>query len=130
MSDGGKGDKQRPTDYQSFAESYDRIFSGKTQRGSFVQDPATGKLVERSEFYAGYEPAAPYVIGDIQPYQSMQTGEMITSRSHHRMHLKQHGLVEIGNEVDSMLKIARPAPKIDREAIRRTLADVLTSKGY
>ena len=35
---------------------------------------------------------------DIQPYQSMVTGEMITSRSQHRAHLKQHGCIEIGNE--------------------------------
>lgn len=128
MSDGGKGDKQRPTNYQSFAESYDRIFSGKTQRGSFVQDPATGKLVERAEFYGSYEPAAPYVIGDIQPYQSMQTGEMINSRSHHRMHLKQHGLVEIGNEVKAAM--TRQTPRDDRDGRKRAIAEVLSSRGY
>lgn len=40
----------------------------------------------------------PHVIPDIKPYQSMVTGERIRGRSHHRQHLKQHGVVEIGNE--------------------------------
>lgn len=47
---------------------------------------------------------APYVSVDIQPYKSMISGEMITSRSQHREHLKQHGMIEIGNE-------KMPAPK-------------------
>lgn len=128
MSDGGKGDKQRPTNYQSFSESYDRIFSGKTERGSYVQDPKTGKLVPKSEFFDSYEPAGPFVMGDIQPYQSMQTGEMITSRSHHRSHLKQHGLIEIGNEVKAAMTQHRP--KDDREGRRRAIAEVLNAKGY
>ena len=29
MSDGGKGDKQRPTNHRSFAENFDRIFGKK-----------------------------------------------------------------------------------------------------
>lgn len=128
MSDGGKGDKQRPTNYESFAESYDRIFSGKTTRGSFVQDPKTGKLVPKEEFFASYEPAGPFVMGDIQPYQSMQTGEMITSRSHHRAHLKQHGLIEIGNEVKAAM--TQQKPRDDREGRRRAIAEVLSAKGY
>lgn len=48
---------------------------------------------------------APQVMPDIQPYQSMIDGQMITSRSKHRAHLKQHGCIEIGNE-----KIAPPKP--------------------
>ena len=35
---------------------------------------------------------------NIQPYKSMVTGEMITSRSQHRKHLKEHKCVEVGNE--------------------------------
>lgn len=38
------------------------------------------------------------VMSDIEPYQSMITGEMITSRRHHRDHLKDHGRIEVGNE--------------------------------
>ena len=50
---------------------------------------------------AGY-----YVMGDIQPYTSMIDGTLITSRSHHRVHLKDHGCVEVGN--DSSVMNPRP----------------------
>lgn len=66
---------------------------------------------------------APFVMPDIQPYQSMQTGELITSRSHHRSHLKQHGLVEIGNEINHHMK--KSQPRIDREGIRRDLIEAV-----
>jgi hypothetical protein len=39
-----------------------------------------------------------YVIEDIKPYKSMVDGSMITSRSQHRRHLKQHNCIEVGNE--------------------------------
>ena len=46
----------------------------------------------------------PIVVDDIKPYQSMITGEMITSRSHHREHLKQHGAEETGDNMPKFLK--------------------------
>lgn len=42
--------------------------------------------------------SAPQVMPDNTCYRSMQTGEMITSRTQHKNHLKQHGLIEVGNE--------------------------------
>ncbi len=123
-----KGSKQRPTDHVAFSSNFDRIFSGKPQRGSFVQDPKTGRLVPKDEFVAPPSDSAPYVLGDIQPYQSMQTGEMITSRSHHREHLRRHGLVEIGNEIKAAM--TKQKPRDDREARRRAIAEVLTSKRF
>jgi len=68
------------------------------------------------------------VVPDIQPYRSMATGEMITSRSQHRAHLRQHGLIEIGNEVDYHMKQARP-PEPDRAGIRRDLVETMKRKG-
>lgn len=53
--------------------------------------------------------AAPMVMGDIQPYQSMITGEMINSRSQHKQHLKAHKCIEIGNET----KYLKPREAID-----------------
>lgn len=68
-------------------------------------------------------PKVNYVIPDIQGYRSMATGEFISSRSAHRSHLKQHGLIELGNE-----KITPQAPKKDPtvkqhviEAVNRVL---------
>ena len=40
----------------------------------------------------------PQIMRDIEPYKSMITGEMITSRSVHRTHLRDHRCIEIGNE--------------------------------
>jgi hypothetical protein len=67
-------------------------------RTTYIQDPVTHKLVPKDEYYQRQDINAPMVIGDIQPYQSMIDGRMITSRSQHRSHLKQHGMIEIGNE--------------------------------
>lgn len=46
--------------------------------------------------------AAPMIIRDIEPYKSMITGEMISSRSVHKTHLKQHNCVEVGNDTSHM----------------------------
>lgn len=48
--------------------------------------------------------SAPMVIADIQPYKSVITGEEIASRSKHRAHLKQHGMIEMGNEMPKLEK--------------------------
>ena len=53
-----------------------------------------GKMVEKTHAAT----PSPLIMGDIQPYRSMVDGSMITSRSHHREHLRQHNCIEIGNE--------------------------------
>jgi hypothetical protein len=53
--------------------------------------------------------SAPFVAADMSPYRSMITGEMISSRSQHRAHLKAHNCIEIGNET----KYLKPKEKID-----------------
>ena len=62
------------------------------------------------------------IMPDIQPYQSMADGSMITGRRQHREHLRQHNCIEIGNE--SME--TRKAPPIDtrREVLRAQLANM------
>lgn len=60
----------------------------------------------------GYEaPVAPLVMPDIQPYKSMADGSIIKSRSEHREHLKRHGCIEIGNEVEHLMK-PKPIPEV------------------
>lgn len=59
---------------------------------------------------------APNVISDIQPYKSMVTGEIITSRSQHKRHLQQHGCTEVGNE--SM------TPKTDHFAVNKRKSEL------
>lgn len=60
-----------------------------------------GKLVEITRD-KGYR--AHLIQTDIEPYQSIITGETITSRSHHREHLKQHGAEETGDNMPKFLK--------------------------
>lgn len=63
----------------------------------------------------------PTVIADIQPYRSMATGEMITSRSQHRKHLSANGLVEVGNE-SMTKKESYLEQKQQKESLRREIA--------
>jgi len=57
-----------------------------------------GKLVEKHLATPLHDISAPYVMGDLKPYQSMVTGEMVESRSRHRQILREHKLIEVGNE--------------------------------
>lgn len=61
------------------------------------------------------------IMPDIKPYKSMATGEVINSRSRHREHLKDHGLIEVGNEVEYLIKNRRkpePPPGLRDELMR------------
>lgn len=86
---------------------------------SYVQ--INGELIEKTDSYA--DPLAPIVMPDIQPYKSMADGSMITSRSHHREHLRQHNCIEIGNEKMEN----KPAAQVKdnrREILRAQLANM------
>lgn len=65
---------------------------------------------------------APMVIADIQPYRSMATGEMITSRSQHRDHLKNTGCVEVGNETIKPKTQSWLEQKTQKETLRKEIA--------
>jgi len=65
---------------------------------------------------------APIIMPDIQPYQSMADGSMITSRSQHRAHLRQHNCIEIGNE--KMESRAPVAKDTRREVLREQVANM------
>ena len=49
---------------------------------------------------------APMIQPDIEPYDSIITGEKITSRSQHREHLKMHGAEETGDNMPKFLRDA------------------------
>lgn len=61
---------------------------------------------------------------DIQPYQSMVTGEIINSRSRHREHLRDHNLLEVGNET----KYLQPKPLSPPPGLKETLVRVANEK--
>lgn len=78
-----------------------------------------GKLVELDLSTPPQPRRGPYVISDIGSYRSMVTGEMITSRSRHRDHLREHGCIEIGNEYPQPSPV-EPLPPL-RPEIERAL---------
>ena len=59
--------------------------------GSWVQ--VDGKLVPRNEV-ARVHDDAPYVQGDIEEFKSPINGQVITSRSHLRKHMNEHGVTD------------------------------------
>ena len=79
----------------------------------YIYDARTDRMVEVTErrTLAPEDKPVHHIMPDIKPYKSMVTGEMITSRSKHREHLKMHGCIEIGDQVDYMVKHrVKPAP--------------------
>lgn len=69
--------------------------------------------------------AAPQITTDIQPYRSMVTGERIAGRAQHREHLKQHGCIEIGNEMPKPKAALRATPRTERrKVLHQQLADM------
>lgn len=92
-------------------------------RRSWVQDPTTGELIPKEQ-YQGPQEAGFFVMGDINPYKSMVTGEMIEGRRQHREHLRRHNVVEVGNELDKRPQKAVETPK----GLKQTLIDVVNSR--
>ena len=70
---------------------------------------------------------APMVQSDIQGYVSQIDGSWIDSRSKHRNHLKQHRMIELGNDVP----MRQPEPQVSKqsqEARKRQIAELAYAK--
>ena len=70
---------------------------------------------------------APMVMSDIEGYVSQVDGTWIKSRSHHREHLKQHRMIELGNDVPKQHKPVELSYK-DKEARKRKIAELAYAK--
>jgi hypothetical protein len=70
---------------------------------------------------------APMVMSDIDGYISQVDGTWIKSRSHHRSHLKQHRMIELGNDVPMQHKPADMSTK-SKEARKRDIAEQVYQK--
>lgn len=70
---------------------------------------------------------APMVISDIQGYVSQVDGSWIKSKSDHRSHLKQHGMIELGNDVPMQHKQAEISKK-SQDARKRQIAELAYDK--
>ena len=65
-------------------------------------------------------PAA--IIQDNTCYRSQLNGQMITSRRQHRMHLKDHGCIEVGNE-----KIPEPKAIESPAGLKETVIETVNN---
>ena len=67
------------------------------------------------------------VMSDIDGYISQVDGSWIKSRSQHRSHLKQHRMIELGNDVPMQHKPADMSTK-SKEARKREIAEQVYQK--
>ena len=70
---------------------------------------------------------APMVMSDIDGYVSQVDGSWIKSRSHHRSHLKEHRMIELGNDVPMKHQEAKLSKK-SMEARKRQIAELAYAK--
>ena len=70
---------------------------------------------------------APMVMSDIEGYVSQVDGTWIKSRSHHRSHLKQHRMIELGNDVPTQHKKIELSRK-SNETRKRQIAEMAYEK--
>lgn len=93
----GKGDKDRTSDRKAYLDNMERLFGAhkKPRAGSYKRDQETGKFIPSHEWHQKYGRKsfgrAPYVRGDIEPYQSPIDDTVITSRRGQRYDLEKNG---------------------------------------
>lgn len=64
---------------------------------SWIQDPVTLKLIPKDEYYARETGKRLQIMGDITPFVSPVTGEVIHSRAQLREHNLKHGVTNIAD---------------------------------
>ena len=106
--DVGKGSKRRPENRQKVFAALDKLYGKEVQTGRFKQDPETGKMISAYEFHKKYykpRNKAPFIIGDIEPYQSPIDDRVINSRRQQRYDLESNGC-RIYEGLDQEKKVA------------------------
>lgn len=86
-------------------------------RESYIYDRKLGKVVPKSEYHR--EHTGLTIIKDIEPYQSVIDKSVIGGRKQHRDHLRAHGCVEVGNDMQ------RPTKSWDMPAVGADIKRVL-----
>lgn len=82
-------------------ERYEAIFGDDEERAADIEAARVRDIDRRRQAPVSVIPeglAVPFLALDRVEYRSQIDGEMITSRSAHREHLKRHGKEEVGNE--------------------------------
>lgn len=125
MNKGLRDTPQTRTSTKEYDDGYERIFGKKktaTRKKKYIQ--VDGKLVD-ADLFERPQSSTPYVMEDMKPYRSPLDGSYVGSRSTHKAHMRQHGVIEVGNE-----KLTRPARKdYNPQGVRDDLMRTLHEKG-
>ena len=70
--------------------------------------------------------SAPRIMSDIAEYESLMDGTRITSRSHHREHMKRHNVVELGDATPASLEPEKYVKTIDWKQAAAEAAEQIT----
>lgn len=90
----GKGSNRRPEDRQKVLKALDELYGKEVKVGRYKQDPETGKMIPAYDWYKKYHKPtnpAPFIMGDIEPYQSPINDTIINSRRGQRYDLESNG---------------------------------------
>lgn len=96
-------------------------------RKRYIQDPETHELIPAEEYVPKHcRNEAHIVIGDtLTPYFNHHTKEWVDSKTKHRRILREHGLIEIGNE-DPTKHVKKRDP-YQNDDVKRDIANVLNN---
>jgi len=86
-------------------------------QGEKIAEYQGDELIWAAEYHGEAEKRSHMIMPDIQPYISQIDGRLITSRSVHRKHLREHGCIEVGNEKMEPKRL-QPAPGLKETIIR------------
>lgn len=76
----------------------------------YIYDHETGKVIPREErrHESGLQ-----IVSDIEPYRNVIDGGVISSRREHKEFLRRHGVEEVGNEYDYIMRHRGRTPDND-----------------
>lgn len=66
----------------------------------------------------------PMIMRDLEPYISPLDGSLVTSRSTHRAHMRQHGVIEMGNEYPKGPRAPTEMPRAGGDIARALRGDL------
>lgn len=94
-------------------------------RQTLIRDPKTGVFMPKAEYQAKHRTRGINVIPDIEPYRSPIDGKIIGSRSRHREHMRQHGVIEAGTEP----LLDRPKPTFEPQGVGQDVQRAIEELG-
>ena len=87
--------EDQKVDKKKFDANFDSIFGTKrVKRGSYVQDPETGKLVPRETYGSNARPDAPMINKPFEGFISPIDKKPVESRRQLSEHNKRHGVTD------------------------------------